>query len=104
MNETKSIEREKVTSDRLVANAITEEIIQQLIQLFPTAEADYESHIVTPNYWLWAAQQIKENHTIWDVAKLHRWIGWIQGMLNGCGITSLDEERDRVRQIKAKFE
>lgn len=58
MNETKSIEREKVTSDRLVANAIAEEIIQQLKQLFPSAEADHESHIVTPDYWLWAAQQL----------------------------------------------
>ncbi len=58
MNETKSIEREKVTSDRLVANAIAKEIIQQLTQMFPTTEADHEAHIVTPDYWLWAAQQI----------------------------------------------
>lgn len=82
------------------AKQIAESIESDLKRLFPYAEANVNADIGSPAYWLWMCQQIADNWHEWDDGKLHRWVGYLQGMLNATGVTSLDEERERVRKFK----
>jgi len=80
------------------------------LQLYKKVSIDYP-HTV-PNgkapfnsipYLLWALTQIYTFSNQWDEDKLHRWLGWCQGISNYRGLTTVNEERDRIRAIKEEI-
>lgn len=60
-----------------------------------------QDDVRTIAYHRWMCVQVI-NHPEWDTGKSNRWIGCIQWGSILLGWTSLDAERDRVRQIKVK--
>lgn len=89
-----------LSKERLLAKQAAIEISNDLQRTFPNISADRECPIVSISYLLWAIEQVQENWEVWEIDKLHRWIGWVQGVLNACDLTKLDAEHDRIRRIK----
>lgn len=56
--------------------------------------------ITSPEYLKWMAEQITERSAIWDADKMHRWIGYIQGVAIALSFTSLDIEKERVSNLR----
>jgi hypothetical protein len=54
-------------------------------------------------YLKWACDEIVCNADAWEEDKLHRWIGWVQGVSNCLGVTTVEEERNRIRQYKEQL-
>jgi hypothetical protein len=48
-------------------------------------------------------EKIVANSNHWSVTKLHRWIGYIQGVMVQRGFTTVDQERDDYKKIKAEI-
>ncbi|MBL1177639.1 hypothetical protein [Pantanalinema sp. GBBB05] len=49
-------------------------------------------------YLVWMCDKIIENPQ-WEIDKSSRWIGYIQGVMVARFLTSVERERDRVRNI-----
>lgn len=58
---------------------------------------------LTHNYLMWMCLEIEANWEVMELDRLHRWIGWIQGNLNWLGTTTVEDEMNRVRQIKSQI-
>lgn len=56
----------------------------------------------SPNYLAWMCDKITQHARDWDIDKLHRWVGYIQGVCVANGYSTLERERDRVRDAKDK--
>jgi len=79
-------------------------------QLFHLINNSPESCWTYPTFF--ESKEVQENHMIWMVdqiqkgkitgEKAHRWIGFVQGVLVSRGVTSVDQEANRVRGILGK--
>ncbi len=83
---------------------------QAALQLYEEVACNYPQFVPTEKtpfnsipYLLWALTQIYTFSDQWDEDKLHRWLGWCQGISNYKGLTTLDEERDRIRTLKEEI-
>jgi hypothetical protein len=56
-----------------------------------------------PAYLLWMCDQIVEKSQEWPATRLHRWVGYIQGCLVHGGISTLEDEKTAVREVKKSF-
>lgn len=56
-----------------------------------------------PEHLLWMCEQIISNQDVWPESKLHRWAGYIQGCLVCHGFSTLEGEKDAVRQLKNSY-
>lgn len=63
-------------------------------------EPDKQANILSPKYLTWMATEITQNAAVMDADKMHRWIGFIQGVAMAINLTNLDTEMDRVRNLK----
>jgi hypothetical protein len=64
--------------------------------LFSGIKADEDASMTSPEYLMWMIKQITEYAAVMDADKIHRWIGYIQGVAIVTSLTSLDRERERV--------
>lgn len=58
---------------------------------------------VSQEHLLWMADQIYENSDTWPATKLHRWVGFMQGVMVAYALTTIDKESSTVRKIKQAF-
>jgi hypothetical protein len=73
-------------------------LMPELVMPVPPADED-----CTTKHLLWMAGQVMDNahnHEKWSVTKLHRWIGYIQGVMTMRKLTDVQQERDDYRRIK----
>lgn len=55
------------------------------------------------DYLIWMCREIikgKEDYDNWSDTKLHRWIGYIQGVLIARGFSTVTEERENYKSVK----
>lgn len=78
---------------------ITYALFQRLLKL----EADETGvpQSCTINYLVGMCNQILNNRHKWDLGKSHRWIGYIQGVMDAREFTTNIEQRDLTRKAKA---
>lgn len=72
-------------------------------ELFANIKPDQLANIASPEYLAWMATEIFTHSAVLDADKMHRWIGYIQGVAIVTGLTSLDRERERVRKLREKI-
>ena len=58
-----------------------------------------------PAHLLWMCDQVIEmaKTNEWPATRLHRWIGYVQGCMVYGGISTLEEEKSVVRELKKSF-
>jgi hypothetical protein len=52
---------------------------------------------------IWMCNEIYDNASDWPIAKLHRWVGYVQGCMVMRGISTLEMEKETVREHKKRF-
>lgn len=51
---------------------------------------------------IWMCNEIIKNYNKWNVQKLNRWLGFIQGIMVAIEITTVDKQRDLITEIFTK--
>ena len=96
---------------RELAVKLAESILMDLKASFeqdpgdPVWHADGNSlqEALRPSYLMWMCETVIAKKDEWVATRLHRWIGYIQAGLLLSGITGLEHEKDRVRDLKKEF-
>jgi hypothetical protein len=60
-----------------------------------------KSIAITRDHLIWMCDQIIDSD--WPTSKMHRWVGFIQGILIAKGLSTIDEERTLVSETKLMF-
>jgi hypothetical protein len=55
---------------------------------------------MSPGHVVWMCMEIVANGKSWPSSRLHRWVGYAQAVFLMLGVTSLEHEMDRVRDLK----
>lgn len=79
------------------AKAIAESLLKSLNAQYDNKPDESDPHY-TAGYLKWMCQEII-NHPEWDLDKAHRWVGYVQGVMVSRCISTVVEERNRVREI-----
>lgn len=51
----------------------------------------------------WMCEEIISQGTSWPSTRLHRWIGFVQAVFMMNSLVTLDDEMDRVRELKREY-
>jgi len=81
---------------RRIAFIAAKEIIRELPDIEPSSD---KANIKSKEYIKWVAGQVAGNAHQWPEHKLHRWLGWMQGLMNAMEITTVEQEMERMRRI-----
>lgn len=91
-------------SAKKIAESILETLEKQL-PYSPTHDTnevlkrgDKDAPTWTIPYLIWMIEQIIL-HPEWEIDKAHRWVGYIQGVMVARGYVTVDDERERVRNL-----
>ena len=77
------------------------DIAMSLLQeLFLDVKPDECANISSSEYLAWMATEISCHAATMDADKMHRWIGYIQGVAIVTSLTNLDQERERVALLR----
>lgn len=79
------------------AISIAEALIKQLEQ--PRTEYPTPPDCDT-RYLIWMCQKIIENADDWEEDKTHLWIGYVQGVMVCRQLTTVENQRNLVRELK----
>jgi len=94
---------QRTKDSRRLAYLAAVEIYEKLSLTRPGVRSDEKAIFFTPAYLKWALTQICVYAGYWEEDKLHRWLGWCQAISNCLGLTTINEERDRIRTLKAEL-
>lgn len=56
-----------------------------------------------PSHAMWMCNMILANKETWGSTRMHRWVGFIQAVLILSGVTGLEWEKNRVRELKKTY-
>ncbi len=75
-------------------------LMPDIVMPEPAADEDCST-----KHLLWMAGQVRDNYNSenWSATKLHRWIGYIQGVMVQRKLTTVQRERDDYRAAKQKM-
>jgi hypothetical protein len=65
-------------------------------------EKDFDKY-TSPLWLLWMCERIGKHYEDWPVTKLHRWVGYIQGVMVANGMSSVDLEKQTVQDARIWF-
>lgn len=102
----KELEQElSIHTARQMAVRYAEHILQRID--LRVAVDDAKDPDINVKHLIWVCHQIIKHAGYvpneWSVTKLHRWIGYIQGVMTARGITTVQQERDDYRTMKQKL-
>jgi hypothetical protein len=86
---------------RKLAYLAASQLYEEAAIAHPGLRSDEQAPFCSIPYLKWALIQICVFAGYWEEDKLQRWIGWCQGISNCLGLTSVEQERDRIRTLKA---
>ncbi len=89
------------SSSRKLAYLAASQLYEEAAIAHPGLRSDEQAPFCSVPYLKWALIQICVFAGYWEEDKLQRWIGWCQGISNCLGLTSVEQERDRIRTLKA---
>jgi len=102
----RELEQEKsIGTARQMAIQYASLLCERLHELRRDDKESPESDI-SVRHLIWMCEQVME-HTgyvpkEWSITKLHRWIGYIQGVMTARGFTTVLQERNDYRELKQK--
>ena len=103
--QTKELEAEKqYHQSRQIAICYAGLLKERLHEIKDTLPPEFTTSV---HHLIWMCKQIIE-HTgyvpkEWSITKLHRWIGYIQGVMTARAFTTVEQERNDYRELKNKI-
>lgn len=96
---------EKHHQARIIAVQYASLLKERLWEFRATDTEPFDSNTGV-RHLIWMCEQVVE-HTgyvprEWSITKLHRWIGYIQGVMTARGFTTVERERQEYKDLKAK--
>jgi len=74
-----------------LALSLKSTLIYKTLYVSPSKVSDEHLHFMLDS--------IIDNVYIWEEDKINRWIGFVQGVMVAHGFTTIDEERERVKEF-----
>jgi hypothetical protein len=78
-----------MTNTQKLAYLAARQLYEKLDAAHPGLRSDEEAQFYTPAYLKWALAQICSFAGFWGEDKLHRWLGWCQGISNCLELTTV---------------
>jgi hypothetical protein len=101
----------KITLQRKMAKEYAGILLKKLNSLSESELPPYDS--ICPKSWpdtntsirhlVYMCETIQASENDWSVTKLHRWIGYIQGVMTARGFTTVEIERSDYKKVKERI-